>query len=187
MARERTSTIYLVTRRRLVAGDIDKSVLSVDSISINHYNDPECSRDKDPNTSAALASRCSPSFGYLSRPWVTAHYQAFICLRKVSNVVSTLSLPTLSRCRPKLRGREGRRRRTLVLEPAYLPLTRLHLIHLSCIPTDNLLPKRSSSLFFGVGGGGNLRSARNSSFLLFSRALQNGTYFKVHAFKVVPC
>nr|KAF7420270.1 hypothetical protein H0235_010567 [Vespula pensylvanica] len=47
---------------KLVAGDIDKSVLSVDSISINHYNDPECSRDKDPNTSAALASRCSPSF-----------------------------------------------------------------------------------------------------------------------------
>lgn len=182
MAREETSTIYLVTRRRLVAGDIDKSVLSVDSISINHYNDPECSRDKDPNTSAALASRCSPSFGYLPRPWVTAHYQAFICLRKVSNTVSTLSLSlslsppplsrSLSRCRPKQRRREGCRRRTLVLEPAYLPLTRLHLIHLSRMPTDNLLPKRPPSQppfsqgwggrREGAGWRGNPRSPRNS-------------------------
>ena len=141
--------VYHLSRHRLgsVAGDIDKSALSGPSISINHYNDPLAySRQGSKYRRGAPVSRCSASFGYLPRPWVTTnHYQAVISPRKVPDTPestftssSSSSFRFLPLARSCSYGYEKRDisevndgYRTLVLEPAYLPTnqpTSRHLI-----------------------------------------------------------
>lgn len=143
---EDPSTIYLVTVYGYVAGDIDKSALSGLSISINHYNDPpRAIPDKDPNTDARSPARDvhhSVIFWGLGSLVII---KLLSSLRKVPDTVRVRSPRSPSRpscsfisfaapCREPVAGR------TLVLEPAYLPLTLNHLIPFPW--PSNLLLKR---------------------------------------------
>lgn len=97
---------------------------------------PARSPDNDPNTAAGPNSRCSVSFGYLPRPWVTV-----VIIKLLSPYEKSWTQSTFTVLRPpplspsSWRPYEKRAIRevndgcwTLALEPAYLPPNQRHLI-----------------------------------------------------------